>query len=119
MKFILMFAGNDDEWEQVPAAEREAGYKAIGEWFATHGQSGKIVGGEELQHRRTAKTVRFPGRKGAPTVSDGPYLEAKELIGGYAILEVATEQEAVEIAKGWPGRSSVEVRPLVERQEQQ
>jgi len=116
MKYMLMFAGNDDAWEQVPAAEREAGYAKIGEWFATHGQSGKIIGGEELQHRRTAKTVRFNGS--APTVSDGPYLEAKELIGGYAILEVASEREAIELAKTWPGRSTVEVRPLVERAEQ-
>ena len=112
MKYMLLFAGSDDAWEQVPAAEREASYKKIGEWFAKHGQSGKIVGGEELQHRRTAKTVRFNGS--APAVSDGPYMEAKELIGGYAIVEVATENEAIELAKTWPGRSTVEVRPLVE-----
>lgn len=111
-KFILMFAGSDDEWEQVPQAERDAGYKAIGEWFSTHGKSGKIIGGEELQHRRTAKTVRFSGK--TPTVTDGPYLEAKELIGGYAILEVSDEREALELATSWPGRSTVEVRPLVE-----
>mgnify|MGYP000049963682 CR=1 FL=1 len=111
-KYILMFMGSDDTWEQAPAAERDAAYSKIGEWFATHGASGKIIGGEELQHRRTAKTVRFDGAK--PTVHDGPYLEAKELIGGYAIVEVTDEREALELAKTWPGRSIVEVRPLVD-----
>lgn len=90
----------------MPQAEREAGYKAIGEWFGTHGRSGKIVGGEELQHRRTAKTVRFSGK--GPIVTDGPYLEAKELIGGYVIVEVADEQEALQLATSWPGRSTVD-----------
>lgn len=111
-KFILMFAGSDDEWEQAPQAERDAALKAIGDWFTTHGESGKIIGGEELQHRRTAKTVRFTGK--TPTVTDGPYLETKELIGGYAIVDVADEREAIEIARSWPGSATVEIRPLVE-----
>lgn len=114
MKYILLFVEDERAAEQVPAAERDAVYKEIADWFARHGQSGKIVGGEELQPRHTAKTVRFAGRGGAPTVTDGPYMEAKELVGGYAILDVASEQEAVELAKSWPGRSIVELRPLVD-----
>ncbi|HEX4744177.1 MAG TPA: YciI family protein [Candidatus Limnocylindria bacterium] len=112
-KFILLFAGDDDVEARLPKAESDEVYKRIGEWFATHGQAGKIVGGEELQPRNTAKTVRFD-RGGKPTVTDGPYMEAKELVGGYAIVEAADLNEAIELAKGWPGRSSVEVRPLVD-----
>jgi hypothetical protein len=44
-------------------------------------------------------------------VVDGTFIEAKEVIGGYAELEVADLDEALEIAKTWPGRTSVEVRP--------
>ena len=112
-KFILLFAASDDIEPRLPKAESDEVYKRIGDWFATHGRAGKIVGGEELQPRDTAKTVRFD-RSGKPTVTDGPYLEAKELVGGYAIVEAADVNEAVAIAKGWPGRSSVEVRPLVD-----
>ena len=114
MKYMLMFVGDDEEWAKVPEKEREEGYKKIGEWFGKHGQSGTIIGGEELQGRATAATVRFNG-SGAPIVSDGPYVEAKELIGGYALVEVKDRDEAIALAKTWPGRSTVEVRPLVER----
>lgn len=112
-KFILLFAGDDDVEARLPNAESAEVYKRIGEWFSTHGQAGKIVGGEELQPRSTARTVRFD-RSGKATVTDGPYMEAKELVGGYAIVEVADVNEAIALAKTWPGRSSVEVRPLVD-----
>ena len=111
-KFILLFAASDDI-EPLPKAETDEIYKNIADWFATHGRSGKIVGGEELQPRTTAKTVRWD-KTGKPTVLDGPYMEAKELVGGYAIVEAADMAEAVALASTWPGRSSVEVRPLVD-----
>lgn len=112
-KFILLFAASDDVEPQLPKAESDEIYRRIGEWFATHGRSGKIVGGEELQPRTTAKTVRWD-KAGKPAVTDGPYMEAKELVGGYAIVEASGMDEAVAIASTWPGRSSVEVRPLVD-----
>jgi hypothetical protein len=70
------------------------------------------VGGHELKGPHTATTVRF--KDGKPMVVDGPFIEAKEVIGGYAELEVADLDEALEIAKTWPGKTSVEVRPVVE-----
>ena len=112
-KFILLFAASDDIEPQLPKAESDEIYRKIAEWFATHGQAGKITGGEELQPRNTAKTVRWD-KSGKPTVTDGPYMEAKELVGGYAIIEVADMAEAVALARTWPGRSAVEVRPLVD-----
>jgi len=47
-------------------------------------------------------------------VSDGPFAEAKESVGSYAIVEVVSEAEAIEIAKRWPGGGAVEVRPLAD-----
>ena len=123
-KFMLMFnASDDDAWENASKADREAAYAEIGRWWSEHSQAGRIVGGEELHHRRTAKTVRFEAKSTKPVVTDGPYLETKDLIGGYAIVEAPDIDTAVEIAKTWPGalmaaaggvRSSVEVRPIVE-----
>jgi hypothetical protein len=112
MKYILLFSGNDERWETIPDAERNAIYEQIGAWWGKHGQSGKVVGGEELQPARTATTVRFNGAD--TVVTDGPFIEAKESIGGYALVDVADLDEALELAKTWPAKGAVEVRPLVD-----
>lgn len=112
-KYMLLFMNDKDSWESFPQADRDAAYKTIGEWWAKHSQAGTIVGGDELQHPRTAKTVR--PKDGKMTVSDGPYIEAKELISGFCMVETKDQNEAVEIAKTWPGHSIVEVRPIVEQ----
>jgi Uncharacterized protein conserved in bacteria len=54
-------------------------------------------------------------RNGAPVVSDGPFIEGKEIIGGYWIIDVADLDEALEMAKEWPASTMVEVRPILER----
>ena len=113
--YLLMFMGSDEAWADMPDAERKAAYERIGAWFEEHGRTGKIVGGKELEPAATARTVRFRG--GKPVVTDGPFMESKERIGGYAIVEAKDIAEAVEIAKGWPGGSTVEVRPVVARDE--
>jgi hypothetical protein len=54
-----------------------------------------------------------------PVVTDGPFIEAKEQIGGYASIEVEDLDEALRMAKSWPGRGSVEIRPVVVMMEPQ
>jgi hypothetical protein len=77
-------------------------------WFREHGAAGRIVGGEEPSLTRAAKTVRKRG------ITDGPFVETKEMLGGFIVVEVASEQEALEMAAGWPGLrwddDAVEVR---------
>jgi len=46
-------------------------------------------------------------------VTDGPFIEAKETVGGFALIDVANLDEAIEMAKTWPAKGSVEIRPLV------
>jgi hypothetical protein len=114
MKYVLLFTGSMEEqesWDAQTKAEFEAAYARVGQWFDEHGRAGRIVGGEELQSPRTATTVRF--KQGKPIVTDGPFIEAKEIIGGFAVVEVKDLDEALEMAKGWPG-GTVEVRPVVE-----
>src|SRR5438045_9562403 len=99
----------------LPAAERDAGIGAIGRWFAQHAQSGKIVEGHRLG--RGTKTVRL-GRvrkKDLAMVSDGPFIEAKESVGSYAVVEVRDEDEAIAIAKRWPAGGDVELRTVGDR----
>lgn len=110
MQYVMLIL--DDGSEPPSEAEQAAIYEKIGAWWGDLASKGKIVGGNELQPASTAKTVRIQGEK--VTVTDGPFMESKEVIGGYGVLECDTLEEAVEIAKTWPGRSSLlEVRPTV------
>ena len=114
MRFMLTFYADADDWMSLPAAEREAAIAEIGKWFGDHARAGKIVEGSRLAPG--VKTVRM-GRvrkKDRPVVSDGPFIEAKEGVGSYAIVEVSGEGEAIEIAKRWPAGGMVEVRALAE-----
>ena len=115
MKYVLMFAGTMEEqetWDKQTREEMMAAYAKVGQWFDEHTKSGKIIGAEELQGPNTATTVRF--KNGKAVVTDGPFIEAKEVIGGFAIIDVKDLDEALAMAKSWPGGSSVEVRPIVD-----
>ena len=112
MKYVMLFGGTMEPEERAKNPALAAAYERINQWFDEYGRAGKIVGGHELQGPHTATTVRF--KDGKAMVVDGPFIEAKEVIGGYAELEVADLDEALEIAKTWPGQTSVEVRPIVE-----
>lgn len=112
MKYMLMLVRSDAEWEALTDEEQD--YPAIDRWFGELAQRGVLRGGEELQGARTATTVSWEG--GRPILTDGPYMESKETIGGFGIVEVADLDEAIEIAGTWPARSHrVEIRPIVQR----
>jgi len=116
MKYVMLFTGTKDgerEWEAMSEAKRGAEMARVDQWFEKHGS--KVRGGHQLQPERTATTVRFDN--GKPVVTDGPFIEGKESIGGYAEIEVADLDEAIAMAKEWP-MGPVEVRPVVDRGEQ-
>jgi hypothetical protein len=92
-----------------PEEARQA-YARVGAWWQEH--QSKIVGGEQLQPANTATTVRHSRNGADPVVTDGPFIEAKEQIGGFAIIDVPDLDEALRMAKTWPA-GSVEVRPVV------
>ena len=111
VKYILLFCGNEDRWDTMPEADRNAMYGRIGEWWGRHSADGKIFGGEELQPVTTATTVRH--QEDRTVVTDGPFIEAKETVGGFALIDVRDLDEAIEMAKAWPAKGTVEIRPLV------
>ena len=114
MKYMLMFVQTDEEaWEKLTRAQQDM--PAIERWWGEQAQSGRLVGGNQLRSSRTATTVRWRG--GRPVVTDGPFIEGKETIGGYGIFEVPDLDTAVAIAKTWPTPEHhlVEIRPVVER----
>ena len=118
MKYVLMFAGSmedQESWEKMPEGTRVAAYGKVMEWFEEHSKAGRITGGAELLGPSSSTTVRF--KTGKPVVTDGPFIEAKEIIGGFAIVEVKDLDEALAMAKTWPGGGDgriVEVRPVIE-----
>lgn len=114
MKYMMLIYGSDEQWEAQSLDEKRAAYKRIGEWWERESKAGRIVGGEELAPRWTAKTVRKTD--GGVTVTDGPFVEAKETIGGFGLLDVPDEETALRMLKECPFRA-LELRRVVESNE--
>jgi hypothetical protein len=116
MKYMLLFFADEDAWTALPEEERAAAIGRIGAWYGHHTQAGRIVEGHRLRGKGTASTVRLgrAGRSEKPVIVDGPFIEAKEAIGSYAIIEVLNLDEASAVAASWPGGGAVEIRPVAE-----
>ena len=111
MKY-LMLGSMTEASQQLQGPDLEAWMAEIGAWYEKHATTGKIADpGHQLDWPDKAKTVRASG------VTDGPYIEAKEVLAGYSLLETGTTDEAVEITKTWPGVDRdwivMEVRPVM------
>src|SRR5439155_417636 len=109
-KYAFLFMDDGVDYQSDPTPEQQKVYADIFKWFEVNGP--KIAdGGAELQPTRTATTIR-KGSTGKVTVIDGPFIESKEAVGGFALIEVEDLDKAIAIAKSWPG-GDVEVRPIV------
>ena len=106
------------DWASWALEQQEADVRRHVAWFTKHRDH--VVGGEELDDPRTVKTLRR-GRQGdGIVVTDGPYVEAKEILGGFVILEAESMDRALAIAAEWPSLSSqpnatVQVQPGIRR----
>ena len=110
-QYVLMLTEDDSGYEnQDPAV--------FGEIMAAHDAfsqkwGDKVLGGKALQPGSTATSVRADGA-GSWTVTDGPFVEAKEVIGGYYLVEAADLDEAIEMAKDVPTPfGGIEIRPAM------
>jgi len=112
VKYMMLLVSEAGSWESIPEAKQKEIFGRIGEWWGELSGKGKIVDGYQLQPVHTATTVKLNG--GKPVVTDGPFVESKEIIGGFAVVEVKDLDEALEMAKSWPA-GPVEVWPAVER----
>src|SRR5215210_3646928 len=113
MKYLCTIYGDESQWSDVTlekSAEVMAAYCAFGEESA---KAGVILGGEGLEPTSAATTVRV--RDGERLLSDGPFAETKEQLGGFYLLECGSLDEAIEWASKIPGAASgsVEVRPVM------
>ena len=105
-------------WETWTPEQQAADVDRHRQWFRKFGA--KIAAGEELDVPKNVKTLR-PGRQGEGiVVTDGPYVETKELLGGFVVIDAADMDEAVAIASEWPSLSNqpnatVQVHPVFQR----
>lgn len=112
MKVLALIWADEHAWEELPEAEREATYAKYREFAAM--ANGGVADGAETAPSSAATTVRV--RQGEPQVTDGPFAETKEQLGGFFVLDVTSMDEAVELAAKIPGASTgaVELRPAYE-----
>jgi hypothetical protein len=110
-QYLLMLAEDENGYatgDQKLFDEVMAGHNAFSEKWGE-----KVLGGNALQPTSTATTVR-PDGAGSHTVTDGPFLEAKEAVGGYYLVEAADLDEAIAMAKDVPTPfGGIEIRPVM------
>jgi hypothetical protein len=112
VRYVLLFVETEQferDLEAMSQSDRDRAYALAGKWFADH--AGKIRGGNKLQPAHTATTVRLDGAA-EPVITDGPFVEGKEVVSGYTEIEVADLDEALRMVRTWPGCPLVEIRPL-------
>jgi hypothetical protein len=112
MKYVLLFVETEQfekDLEAMSQADRDRAFELAGKWFIDHAE--KIRGGSKLQPAHTATTVSLD-RGDEPVITDGPFVEGKEVVSGYTEIEVADLDEALRMVRSWPGCPIVEIRPL-------
>ena len=112
-----MFIGEEGGWDDVSPEEMQEGMKLWGDFEQALVDSGAYIAGEGLQPSATATTVRRDGDE--RIVTDGPFAETKEQVGGFYLIDVENLDEALEWAKKVPvgDGQSTEVRPVMNYEE--
>jgi hypothetical protein len=111
MKYMLLIYGDENVWTQ---SEREQCYEESSQLCHQLNQTGQYVDAAPLQHVATATSVQV--RNGERMVTDGPFAETREQLGGYFMIEAKNLDEVIEIAGKIPGarKGTVEIRPVLE-----
>jgi hypothetical protein len=112
VQYIALIYADEDTWSTFSDEEREAAYEQYRAFGREAEAAGVLAGGNELGPTRDATTVRV--RDEETLVTDGPYAEIKEALGGFYLLECDSMDDALDWAARIPGahHGSVEVRPV-------
>ncbi|MGH8987042.1 MAG: YciI family protein [Acidimicrobiales bacterium] len=113
MKYITIIYGNQDLWRSFPPDEAAKAIAEVNAFNQRFQESGELLAAYGLGDELTAKTVRV--RDGVPAVTDGPYIEAKEFVSSFFLLDVDSEERALAIAAEYPFATyhAVEVWPIL------
>src|SRR5581483_5138101 len=115
MQYLLLIHSDESRFEAMSQDELAGLMSEYREFTADIEANGNYVAGAQLQPTSTATSVRV--RNGETLVTDGPFAETKEQLGGYYLIEAKDVDEAIEIASRIPSAraGTIEVRPLVKR----
>ena len=110
MQYALLIYGDEKVWEARDEQELQATHERHARYMGLLRSRNAHLGGEELSRSGTATTIRNEGDR--VSVTDGPYAETAEQLGGFYLIEAASLDEAIELARELP-ESIVEIRPVV------
>jgi hypothetical protein len=115
MKYLLLIYGREQEWQELTEAEQGAIYADYMKFSQEIRESGHYVTGAQLHPISSATSVRL--RDNEQLVTDGPFAETHEQLGGFYLVEAKDLDEATSIAARIPSArlGTIEIRPLVER----
>lgn len=113
MQYLLMCCIDEGLWERIPERERDRIMQDYGAWVQGIDESRQHLASAQLRPSSTATTIRV--KNGRPVITDGPFAETKEQLGGYHLIECKDLDEAISIAARIPALrigSTVEVRQV-------
>ena len=114
MKYMLMFCKSDADDRQFDAMSPEQRgqlFQQVADWQAEF-RSSFLHQGFRLERSHAATTVRH--KNGSVIVTDGPFVEGGEVVGGYSVIDVPDLDAALRIAKAFPACPTVEIRPILD-----
>lgn len=113
MRYLCLIYDDEKAWQKMTKDEMEKGAAEYFQFTDSIKKSGQYVGGNALQPTNTATSVRV--RNGKVSTTDGPYVETKEQLGGYYLIEAKDLNDAIQVASRIPSvkTGSIEVRPIM------
>ncbi|MFI9783270.1 YciI family protein [Kitasatospora sp. NPDC051984] len=113
VKYLLMTYGNQEKWASISAEEWPAAIAQQDAFNQRYRETGELIGAYGLGDAAASRLVRR--QDGLPAVSDGPYLETKEYMASFYLLDCENEQRALEIAADmpWADQEPVELWPIL------
>jgi hypothetical protein len=115
MRYLILIYGKESDWENIPPERAGEIMGAYGAYTETLKKAGVHISGDELNVVASAKSVRGVG---GTSVVDGPFVDTKEALGGYYLIECASDADALNWAKQAPTMlhgGGVELRPVMVR----
>ena len=114
MKYMLLCYDDEKAWEQAGEAALHAAMQEAVQLTHELASKGQYLEAAPLEPSSTAASVRV--REGKPQITNGPFAETREVLGGYYLIDVENLDEAIRIAERHPGArfGTVEIRPVVE-----
>ena len=112
MKYVLLCCHEEKKWDSMPKSECDAVMEETMAYCEALKKSGRLLDAEQLEPIETAMSVRVRGGKLA--VTDGPFAETKEQLGGFFLISVRDLNEAIQVASKFPSVrfGTMEVRPV-------